>query len=208
MSLSLLTKDEFVCFTTREFATEISASVSAASKQLSRLKSKGIIDKITKGLWIQPNHPYFSELSCVPKLLGKEQGYISFLTALHRHGVLSQIPRTIQVATTGHSRILKTKYGTYEFFQIKPEMMTDGIAWTQAHCAYRLARVEKALLDTFYISTRKNARFSSLPELELNSNTFKLTKFNKLLKQSIHSKQINSAILKIAATKGIILLSN
>ncbi len=49
MNLSLLTKDQFVCFTTREFATEIAASVSAASKQLSRLKSKGIIDKLTKG---------------------------------------------------------------------------------------------------------------------------------------------------------------
>jgi len=196
----MLTKLEFVCFTTREFATEVAASMSAASKQLSRLKLSGIIDKLAKGVWIQPNHPYFSELSCVPKLLGKEQGYVSFLTALHRHGVLSQIPRTIQVATTGHSRILKTKYGTYEFFQIKPEMMIDGIVWTQVHCAYRLASVEKALLDTFYISTRKNARFSSLPELDLSAIDFKQTKFNKLLKQSIHSKQIKSAILNKSAS--------
>ena len=46
-------------------------------------------------------HPYFHPLSCVPYLLGKEQGYVSFLTALHLHCVISQIPKTIQIATTG-----------------------------------------------------------------------------------------------------------
>jgi len=51
-------------------------------------------------------------------LMGKEQGYVSFLIALHLHGLVSQIPKTIQIATTGHARTLGSPIGRYEFLQI------------------------------------------------------------------------------------------
>ena len=50
-------------------------------------------------------------------LLHKEVGYMS---ALHYYGILSQIPKSVQIATAGHSRKLDTQIGQFEFFQIKP----------------------------------------------------------------------------------------
>ncbi len=124
--LDLFNTDDFVIFTTREYANHVGMSMSAAAKRLARLSDKKLLTRITKGVWANTSHPKFHPLSCVPYLLGKEQGYVSFLTALHLHGVISQIPKTIQVATTGRGRLLDSPVGRYEFFQIKPELMKQG----------------------------------------------------------------------------------
>jgi hypothetical protein len=75
----------------------------------------------------------------VPVLLGSEQGYVSFLSALHLRGAVAQIPRSVQVATTGHTRSLRTPVGTFEFFQLKPGMLLDGIVWSDSPKPYRIA---------------------------------------------------------------------
>ncbi len=192
--LDLFNKNEFIIFTTRDYASAVSLSMSAASKKLARLKEKKLLVRVTKGLWANANHPYFNPLSCVPHLLNKEQGYISFLTALHFQGVLSQIPKTIQIATTGHSRILKSVVGHYEFFQIKPELMKQGIEWSETQLPYRQAMAEKALFDILYIATRRNRRFSSLPELNLNEDYFDKNKFMQLFSNLPLSSHISNAM--------------
>lgn len=191
----LFSDSEFIFFTTREFAFKTQTSITAASHQLRRLHGRGDIERVTRGLWCNPSHPYFTAMGAVPYLLGQEQGYVSFLTALHRHGVLSQIPKTIQIATTGHSRVLVSPIGSFEFFQIKPAMMKAGINWSDnPHCPYRLASAEKALLDTLYISTRKSRRFVALPEIELADPEFDQAFFKKLLATQISSLRIKNAV--------------
>lgn len=186
--------DEFVIFTTREFANHSGVSMSAAAKRLPRLAEKKLLTKITKGVWANTGHPHFHPLSCVPYLLGKEQGYVSFLTALHLHGVVSQIPKTIQVATTGRARSLDSPVGRYEFFQIKPELMQHGTGWSETHLPYLIATPEKALLDTLYLSTRKNRRFASLPELDVMQSAFGVRKFERLLERLPIPTRILSAM--------------
>ncbi len=154
--------------------------MSAVAKRLARLSNKKLLTRITKGVWANTSHPYFHPLSCVPYLLGKEQGYVSFLTALHLHGVISQIPKTIQVATTGRGRLLDSPVGRYEFFQIKPELMKQGTEWSDSHLPYLIATPEKALIDTLYLSTRKNRRFAHLPELDLTQPGFRIQEFERL----------------------------
>jgi predicted transcriptional regulator of viral defense system len=153
----------------------------AAAKRLSRLSDKEILTRVTKGVWANTVHPYFHPLCCVPYLLGKEQGYVSFLTALHLHGVVSQIPKTYQVATTGRARSLNSPVGRYEFFQIKPELMTQGVNWSELRLPYLLASSEKALLDTLYLATRKNRRFARMPELDFLRSGFRAREFERLL---------------------------
>ena len=103
------------------------------------------------------------------------------MTALHTRGVISQIPRTIQVATTGHGRKLVTPVGTFELFRLAPKLMRAGIVWSETRVPYRIATVEKALLDTLYISTKRGGRFRSLPELDLTG--FSRRRFRSLLAQ-------------------------
>lgn len=184
---------EFVVFTTRDYAAASDASLSSASRRLERLSGRAIVTRVTKGVWANTTHPHFHPLACVPYLLGKEQGYVSFLTALHLHGVLSQIPRAYQVATTGRPRVLDSPVGRFEFLRIKPELMSDGIAWSDTYQPYLIASAEKALLDTLYIATRKNRRFASLPELDLDS-AFRRREFERLMKKLPYSVRIRSAI--------------
>lgn len=192
--LDQFNKDEFVIFTTREFAIHSGLSMSAAAKRLPRLAEKKLLTKITKGVWANTGHPYFHPLSCVPYLLGKEQGYVSFLTALHLHGVVSQIPKTIQVATTGRGRSLDSPVGRYEFFQIKPELMQQGADWSETRLPYLVATPEKALLDALYLSTRKNRRFAHLPELDVTQPGFRVRKFERLLDRLPIPTRVLSAI--------------
>ncbi len=195
MKFNFLNSEEFIFFTTREYAFAADISISAASGQLKRLESKGFLIRVVRGVWANSNHPYYNPLGCVSYLIGEEQGYVSFLTALHRHGMLSQIPRTIQVATTGHSRKLKTPIGVFEFIQLKPEMMKEGIEWSETRVPFLMAAPEKALLDIYYIATRKKKRFSSLPELDLDSSSFNVKKFNMMVSKLVTSRQIINAIM-------------
>ena len=192
--LDLFNTDGFVIFTTREYANHVGLSMSAAAKRLARLSKKKLLTRVTKGVWANTGHPYFHPLSCVPYLLGKEQGYVSFLTALHLHGVISQIPKTIQVATTGRGRSLNSSVGDYEFFQIKPELMQQGVDWSDTRLPYLIATPEKALLDTLYLSTRKNRRFARLPELDVTQSGFRSREFERLLDQLPIPTRILSAI--------------
>ncbi|MDH4125534.1 MAG: hypothetical protein OEW64_06490 [Gammaproteobacteria bacterium] len=184
---------EFVVFTTRDYAATGNASLSSASRRLQRLSGRETVTRVTKGVWANTAHPHFHPLACVPYLLGKEQGYVSFLTALHLHGVLSQIPRAYQVATTGRPRVLDSPVGRFEFLRIKPELMSDGVAWSDTYQPYLIASAEKALLDTLYIATRKNRRFASLPELDLN-NGFRRREFERLLLTLPYPVRIRSAM--------------
>ena len=192
--LKLFSSDDFVIFTTREFANHAAISMSAAAKRLSRLSAKEFLTRITKGVWANTGHPYFHPLCCVPYLLGKEQGYVSFLTALHLHGVISQIPKTIQVATTGRARSLNSPVGRYEFFQIKPELMAQGIDWSESRLPYLVASAEKALLDTLYLATRQNRRFARMPELDVMQSGFRLREFERLLDELPIPTRILSAM--------------
>jgi len=194
MNRSFILSDQSVIFTTRSFAIIHNLSVSAASHQLTRMCSAELLTPISRGIWANTQHPHFSVLSCIPKLLGAEQGYLSFLSALHLHGAISQIPATIQIATTGRGRKLQSTIGTFEFFQIKPELMQQGIEWSESRIPYRVATIEKATFDTLYLATRKGRRFAALPEYDrrvLNEKKF-LTSLN----QSKLSAQIKGAITK------------
>ncbi len=192
--LDLFNTGDFVIFTTRDYANHEGLSISAATKRLARLSGKKLLTRITKGIWANTGHPYFHPLACVPYLLGNEQGYVSFLTALHLHGVISQIPKTIQIATTGRGRSLVSPVGDYEFFQIKPELIQQGCDWSATHLPYLIATPEKALLDTIYLSTRKNRRFARLPELDVKTSGFRAVEFENLLKHALLPRRILSAV--------------
>ena len=192
--LELLNQPDFVVFTTKDFATAGNLSLSAASSRLSRLVQERFLTRVTRGVWANQGHPHFHPLGCVPFLLGKEQGYVSFLTALHLHEVISQIPSAIQVATTGRPRVLDSPVGRFEFLRLKPELMRAGIEWSETHQPYLIATKEKALLDVLYISTRRSRRFRKLPELDLTESGFDGEKFQQLLRHSRYPLRIQSAM--------------
>lgn len=181
-------------FTTKQFAVATDLRLESASRSLMKYVQNGLLKKVTRGLWANEKHRHFSRYGLVPFLLGPEQGYISFLSALHRHDVISQVPQSILIATTGHTRRLDSEFGKFEFIQIKPQLMKVGIQWFDGEVQYGLASLEKALLDCLYISSRKGKRFSHFPEL--NFENFSQKKFDRLLKEHPIAHPIKIVISK------------
>jgi len=179
-------------FSTRQFAALCDCRIDSASRQLGRLARQGTLVRITRAVWGQPEHPRFAPLAAVPLLLGNEQGYVSFLSALHLHGLLAQIPGAFQVATTGHTRCLASPFGRYEFLRIQPSMMREGFGASATDPPYNLASAAKALLDTLYIATRRGRRFASLPELDVAG--LDEAELRRLLRRQVRAAPIRHAM--------------
>ena len=193
-------------FGTREFAFLCGSSASSASRKLARLEARGVLVRVSRGIWCQPAHRDFTPNQAAGLLLGNERGYVSFLSALHAHGVISQIPASVQIATTGHGRVVSSPVGRYEFFRIKPELMSSGFAMSETKPPYLLATGEKALLDTVYISTRRGKRFGRLPEIDVS--VLDLKKLASLFAAQKYTHGIASAIRKRFDEIGIAKLNS
>ncbi len=181
-------------FLTREFASAVGMRVDAASRKLKKIAEQGFIAPLTRGVWVNNKNKFYSAYGLTPYLLGAEQGYVSFLSALHRHGVISQIPQRIFVATTGRRRKLNSELAPFEFIQMSPHYMQQGINWFSGEVSYGMATAEKALLDCLYIGTRKGKKFRNFPELDLSS--IRKNKFNQLVKIHEFPEAIESNIIE------------
>jgi predicted transcriptional regulator of viral defense system len=153
-------------FTTREIAALRETSVSAASQSLVRLAAEGEIVRATRGVWCIPSDPRFSPYALVPFLAGSHPAYVSFFSALRLHGLIEQIPQIIYVATTAHTRRIRTRVGTYSFHQLSHGFF-GGYDWYGDRESFLAAAPEKGLVDCLYVSSRKGKRFGRFPDLSL-----------------------------------------
>lgn len=120
---------------------------------LNRLIKQNELHRLAPGLYVLPER--YGEIEKIANSI-YFPSYLSFESALSRHGVISQIPYTLSFAT-----VLKTKkmrLGVYqvEYRKIKEELFggyevtTDGLM---------VAAPEKALFDMYYIASFGKAGF-------------------------------------------------
>jgi hypothetical protein len=67
--------------------------------------------------------------------------------------------------------------------------MNQGVEIFEGNASYNMASIEKALLDTLYISSKKGNRFKRLPEVNLEN--FNEKKFLKWLKFYLKLKNMS-----------------
>ncbi len=151
-------------FTTREAAMLSGISLPNASKQLKNLEEKGLVFKVSRGIWAEAGNERVSPYSIIPLLLPKNRAYVSFISALHLYGIIEQIPQEIMLASTVHTRKIHTKLGTFSIHRISPYFF-DGFGWYKGRGGFLIAEQEKALIDSLYLSGRKKKQFSYFPEL-------------------------------------------
>lgn len=156
-------------FSTRQIAALRGSSLSAASQGLSRMEQRGLVKKVTRGIWCVPDDPRFTPFALVPLLAGGHRAYVSLISALHLHGLIEQIPEIIYAVTTGHTRVRKTSVGTYSYHRIRPRFFV-GFDWYGNRQDFLIATPEKALVDSLYLSSRKGRRFEFFPEIDLGSD--------------------------------------
>jgi len=152
-------------FTTREIAGIRGASISSTTQSLARLAREEVLVRASRGLWCVPSDPRFTPFALLSFLAGTHRAYVSFLSALHLHGLTEQIPQVIYAATTAHTRVTRTPVATYSFHRLHPSLFA-GFDWHPSG-QFLIATPEKAVVDSLYVSGRKAKRFDFLPELEL-----------------------------------------
>lgn len=134
---------------------------------LSRAVKKGLIHRLSRGYYINTflkGWPPVEEVGCFLRT----PAYVSGEWALHKHGLLLQVPQTCTILTlqssVGQSRSLEYQGITFEFSRIAPTLF---FGFTREE-RYDLATPEKALLDILYL--RGRIPFSD--ELELSDVDF------------------------------------
>ena len=156
-------------FTTREIAALRRGSIASTTQTLRRMGRVRLVAPASRGVWCVPTHPRFTPFALVPFLAGSHPAYVSFVTALHLHGLIEQIPQVIYAATTGHTRRVSTPQGGFSFHRIDPRFF-DGHDWYRGGREFLIASPEKALVDCLYLSSRKTMRFRFLPEIDLTAS--------------------------------------
>jgi len=183
--LSTIKKVEKRIFTTHELSLMSGKSTSVVTQSLNNLVREGIIVKIYRGLWAQEGLEPLSSYDVIPYLFSRQRAYVSFISALHLHGIIEQIPHVTTLASTAHARIIRTKIGVFHIHRIAPLFFT-GFGWYKKSGSFLIALPEKALVDCLYLSAYKKKRFRYFPELHFpKSFSFKMVKFwiNKIPSQ-------------------------
>jgi hypothetical protein len=190
--LGQLDRDDIV-FTTTRAAQLGGTSVQSAARVLQSMARNGLVTHVTRGLWAITSHPDFSPYAVLPFILDAQRtptvaepwntpidiaaanqhasraGYVSFVSALHLHGMLSQIPREIHVAVPRQRHALDTSVARYVFHrltQYREAETVSGDRWGR----FALATPAQALVDTMYVSVHRGRHFAHLPEIELPVN--------------------------------------
>ncbi len=146
---------------TREAATRLGLSVSAASQQLRSLERSGIVRRLRRGLWLLRHD--IEPFALPAYLTAPFPAYVSLWSALARHAMIEQVPRQVYVASLARTQQVRTSMGAFSIHHLAPELFGG---YAQLDDGGHLASPEKALFDTIYLLTPRGGQVR-LPELEL-----------------------------------------
>lgn len=180
-------------FTTHELRSASGKSTSTIVQSLNRLVNQGLLVKIYRGVWAEAGDKRVSAFEIIPFLFPRRRVYVSFISALHLHGMLEQIPQVVTLASTAHTSTIRTQAGTFSVHQIGPAVF-DGFDWYKGEGRFLIAEPEKALVDSLYLSSRKKRQFGHFPELHFPPEF----SFKKAVEwvQRIPEEKIRSNVLK------------
>jgi predicted transcriptional regulator of viral defense system len=180
-------------FTSHELTAISAKSASTVTQSLNRLAKQGLLIKIYRGVWAETGTQRLTSFEVIPYLFARQRVYVSFISALHLHGIIEQIPQVVTLASTAHTCTIRTKVGVFSAHQIAPSFFT-GFDWYKGDGSFLIADPEKALIDSLYLSSRKKKQFGYFPELYFPA-TFSFKKAEEWAKR-IPEKKIGRYVLK------------
>jgi len=148
--------------TTRDAALRLGQSSPAASRTLERLAGAGLVLRVRHGLWSLDTR--IDPLLLAEYLTAPYPSYVSLQTALYLHGMLSQVPQVVFLASLAPTRTVRTGLGRFSIHRLGPRFFGG---FDTLDSGVRLARPEKALLDALYLIPARSRLFARLPELEV-----------------------------------------
>jgi hypothetical protein len=151
---------------------------------LSRAVRKGLAHHLSRGYYVNTflkGWPSIEEVGC----FFRPPAYISGEWALHKHGLLLQVPQTCTIITlrssVGMGHTLHYQGITLEFSKIAPKLFFGF----KRENHYDLAGPEKAILDLLYL----RGKIPFADELELGGLDFeKIHDFSKKFPKTVQKK--------------------
>ncbi len=181
-------------FTTHELTICGTGSASNTSQALNHLVRQGVIIKVARGVWaLEADKDKISPYAVAAFLSPRHRVYVSFTSALHLHGMIEQIPQSVTLASTGHTRTVRTRLGTYFIHRISPAFFR-GFDWYRGEGSFLIAEPEKALVDCLYLSSRKKKQFGHFPELHF-PRSFSFARVRRWARE-IPNKRVRAAVQK------------
>ncbi|MFL5899475.1 MAG: hypothetical protein ACJ76D_13645 [Solirubrobacterales bacterium] len=156
-----LARMERPVLTTREAATRWGTERVTAGRRLRVMEAAGLVRHLRRGLWTLD--PDLEPFALPPFLTAPYPAYVSFSSALARHGLIEQIPRQVSAASLDRARRIETSLGTYEIRHLAADVF-GGYRGSERE-GY-LASPEKALFDAIYTRAAAGGR-AYFPELSL-----------------------------------------
>ncbi len=161
---------------THDVAALLKVNIAHASKLLERLAKTGQLIRVARGMFAFPD---IDPLILTEYLTSPFPSYISLQSALYYHGMISQIPNNIYVASLARAHLYKTSFGSFSVHHINPDFF---FGYQQLENNIKIATPEKALIDILYFRSAKSKLFASLPELELTKK-FKIKAAQEIIRR-------------------------
>lgn len=161
-ALSILRQLGVPAIDTADAAAAFGLSTAAASQTLRRLARAGLIRSVRHGTWWLEDT--LDPLRLPEFLTAPLPSYVSLQTALHRRGLIEQIPEVVYAVSLARTERVKTTVGSFSIHHVAPEVFGG---YDETERGMKFATAEKALFDFAYLSSGRSRLFTSLPELEL-----------------------------------------
>jgi len=171
--INTLKKLDKAFFTTGDLKKCLGLKADSLKKTLGRMAKKGIIKRLTRGVYILSEKGLDSKR--VASQLYAPYAYVSFETALSMYSIIDQIPYVVTMATCKSTKSRPFFNTEIMLRRLKKELFFGYVMLG----GFLVAEPEKALLDTLYM---KSKGLASLNEEELNLGDLFRTKFLKMSK--------------------------
>jgi len=149
-------------FTSNDAAAALRVNRPRAAKILERLGAAGHLLRLRRGLWTMTDRHDLARLAA--QLVAPAPAYLSLQSALHAHGLITQIPQRLYLVSTARTRLYRTPLGSVSVHHVKPSFCTGF--FVPPRTGVPLAVPEKSLVDFLYLTPARSRLFGVLPEIE------------------------------------------
>ena len=117
---------------------------------LTRLKAKGLLEKIGWGLYKLKNANYSEHESLIMIAAKVPQAVFCLLTALQFYGLTTQLPRKVWIAMLQKSHVPKIDYPPIKMVLYSGKAFSSGVeSYKKRKVTIRVYSIEKTIVDCF-----------------------------------------------------------
>jgi len=183
----------FIVISTKDFKKE---DPSFHVQRLTDWQDKGYLKKIVRGYYVFSDIEIDERVLCVIANEIYSPSYISLESAFSYYNLIPEGVYSITSVSPKKTTILKTFLGEFNYKKIKPELIFGYRLIDYRGHNFKIAEIEKAVLDYFYINPKVKTD-NDFFEMRFNISAFKETvdmeKFNRYLR-AFNNKSLEKRI--------------